>query len=127
MRVHVVPHLAQPLPFGEQDHEAFDGGGEGREIGAWTLRQNRHQIGAASQELELRGNRRFQTIQEAAGPRGGRQRGQSRLELGGGLTEHRVKEAALGVVVVEQQLLVDSGAAGDPVDPRAVESALSEF
>src|SRR6266550_827120 len=49
------------------------------------------------------------------------------LELGGDLAEHGVKEAALGVVVVEQQLLIDPGPARDGVHARAIEPTAGEL
>jgi len=56
-----------------------------------------------------------------------RQTGEGLFELGSDLTEDRVKEAVLGVVVVEQQLLVDAGAARDGLHARAIETPAGEL
>ena len=55
------------------------------------------------------------------------ERGECLFQLGGASGEHRVEQPALGVEVVEQQLLVDTGALRNVLHPRAVEAAPGEL
>ena len=54
MGVHVVPHLAQTLALGEQHDQPLDRRRERGQVRAPPrLRQERDQLGVASQEVEL--------------------------------------------------------------------------
>ncbi len=75
----------------------------------------------SGEEFELRAEREPETLERPTGRV--RQIRQRRFQLARGLREHRLEEAALGVVVVEQQLLVDTGPPRDLLDSRAREAS----
>src|ERR1700694_4293 len=81
--------------------------------------------GCGGQNLELGLEDTPQPLQRAA-PRQCEDR-QGGFELAGGLSEHRLEEAALRVVVVKEQLLVDPRAPGDLIYPGTREPALGEL
>src|SRR6267378_2144992 len=69
------------------------------------------------EKLELGLQREPQALERPTG--GKRQASKCSFQLTGGLGEHRLEEAALRVVVVEQQLLVDARPSRDLLDARA--------
>src|SRR2546422_9106771 len=85
-----------------------------------ALGKNGHEVGAPRQEVKLRLQNSLQPLQGPATR--SRQGGQRRLKLRCRLPQHGLKEPALGVVVVEKQLLVYSGRSGDLLDSRPVEA-----
>ena len=77
------------------------------------------------QEVELSAEGDTDPVQGAVAPR--RQVGQRLLELCRTAGEHGREQAAFGVEVVEEQLLVHRGAPGNLIHARAVEPAPREL
>ena len=77
------------------------------------------------EKVELRRQRRGDAIERSVPGDG--ERGERLLQLGGPAREHRIEQPALGMEVVEQQLLVDPSALGDLIDSRPVEAASGEL
>ncbi len=125
MRVEIVPHLTAALPLGEVDDQPLDGGREGPRLGPASLREQRDQVGMRRQEIELGAQGDTDPVQGAVAPRW--QIGQRLLELCRTVGEHRREQAALGVEVVEEQLLVHPRPPRDLVHTRAVEPATGEL
>ena len=124
MRVEIVPHLAQALALRKQHDQPIDRGRK-RAFRARSLPEQRHDLRMSREEFELRGEGEPETLERPTGRV--RQFRQRRFQLAGGLREHGLEEAALGVVVVEQQLLVDTGPPRDLLDSRAREATPGEL
>ena len=125
MGIQVVAHLTQTLALRQQHHQPLDRRREGREVGAPGLRQQRHQLGPLPEMVALSLEHAFQPLQGAAFRYG--QCRQGVLEFPSDLAEDCVEKPALGVIVVEQELLVDACSPGDGIHPRAIKAAPSEF
>lgn|SRR5262245_9033515 len=124
MRIEIVAHLAKALPFGQENNQSLDGGRK-RHARTRALAKQCDDLRVARQKLELGLECEAQTFEWPAGrQRGSRQR---IFELGGGLGEDGLEESALGVVVVEQQLLVDARASGDLLNSRPCKASPSEL
>jgi hypothetical protein len=76
----------------------------------------------AREKIELRAEREAQPVERPTG--GKRESSEGSFELASRLGQDGLKEAALRVVVVEQQLLVDAGTARDLVHARPSEPAI---
>ena len=120
----VISKSDEPLSFREQYDESIDGRREGGPRARALPYQCDH-LWILGQKVELRGQGQPQAFQRPAQRE--RQLRQRPLQLAGGLGEHGLEEAALRVVVVEQQLLVDACPARDLFYARTREAALGEL
>ncbi len=118
MRVEIVPHLAQPLALGEQYYQPVDRGRErSSTVRPRSLPEQRDYLRILGEEFELRGQREPEPFQRSTGRV--RESTERRFQVAGGLGQHCLEKAALGVVVVEQQLLVDACPSRDLIYARA--------
>jgi len=123
--IHVVAHLSSPLSFCEQDDQPLDRRRERPRVRSAGLREQRDELGMGGEEVELRRKRAGDAVERPVA--GNSERGECLLQLGGAPRQHRVEQPALGVEVVEQQLLVDTGPLGNLVHPRALEAVAGEL
>ena len=117
--------MTAALPLGEEHHQPLDRRGKGPRVGPAGLREQRDQVWMRRQEIELGAEGDTDPFQGSVAPR--REVGQRLLQLCCTAGEHGAEQAAFGVEVVKQQLLVHTGAPGDLIHARAVEPAMREL
>jgi len=125
VRVEIVAHQTKPLAFGEQHHQPTDRRGKRRCIEPLGVREQGDELGVALQKLEQRTKNFPQPLQRPPAASG--DRGQRRFELAHASLQDGLKQAALGVEVVEHELLVDPCSGSDSLDSGTCKPPFGEL